>query len=265
MNKNFPYMEKADQRVPGLERGLSVLELLSEKPYEMGFREIKEKLGIPPSSLWRILKVLVERGYVLMDPKRRTYRLGFKLASMGNFLLENSQLKSLVFEDLRRLSDITMETVELDIRVKDQLVLVEQVIGPEGLFMYSHPGSAMPYFHATAPGKVYLSELPLEKLKAVMEKMGFPKLTPYTIDSFEKLALELEKVKLNGYAVDIDEMREGVGRVAAAVYDKEGKIMACIAVVCPSFRLKDPERLDRYGRAVKEVAQFISFKHERVV
>lgn len=265
MNNNFSYMEKTEQRVPALERGLSVLELLSERPYEMGFQEIVHRLRIPPSSLWRILKVLVERGYILMDPQRRTYRLGFKLATMGNVLLENSQFKSLVIEDLRRLSDTTMETVELDVRVKDQLVLVEQVVGPEGLYMYSHPGSSMPYFHATAPGKVYLAELPLERLKAVMEKIGFPKLTPYTIDSFERLAVELEGVKANGYAVDIDEMREGVGRVAAPLYNREGKIIACIAVVCPSFRLRDPERVDRYAKAVKEVAQFISFKHERVV
>ncbi len=255
---------KRDGTAPALERGLEILELLSKDPYEMGFQEISQRLRIPPASLWRLLKVLTNKGYVIVDPKRRTYRLGFKLASMGNFLLENSHFKSSVREELKHLVDLTGETVELDIKLKDQLVLLEQIIGPEGLYLYSHPGSAMPYFHATAPGKVYLANLPYEKLRAIVSRLGLPKLTTYTIHSFDQLLAELELVRERGYAFDIDEMREGVGRVASGIYDREGKVIAVIAVVCPSIRLRDHERLKTYGERVKEVAKTISDRHGRI-
>ncbi len=263
MKKSFSNMKKSSPAL-SLERGLSLLELLSKEPFEMNMQEISGRLNIPSASLWRILKVLTDRGYVIFDPKRHTYRLGFKLMSMGNYLLETSHFRSSIREHLMHLAELTGETVELDVRIRDQLVLIEQVVGPEGLYLYSHPGSAMPYFHATAPGKVYLSHLSKERLRNVMNKLGFPRLTKNTLQSMERLEQELEEIRKRGYAVDIEEMREGVGRVAAPIYNESGKIMACIAVVCPAFRLRDKDRLERYGSCVKRVAEDISFRYEEL-
>jgi len=185
MKEIISNMKNKSSLVPGLERGLSVLELLSEEPYEMKLTEISHHLKIPNASLWRILKVLSDRQYIIFDEKRRTYRLGFKIMSMGNLLLEASHFRSLIREDLKRLADITGETVELDVRIRDQLVLIEQIIGPEGLYLYSHPGSVMPYFHATAPGKVYLAYTDKDRVRKVISKIGLPRLTKYTIQEME--------------------------------------------------------------------------------
>ncbi len=263
MKKNISYMEKTSY-VPGLERGLSVIELLSEEPYEMSFSEISTKLNIPGASLWRILRVLTDRDYIIFDNKRRTYRLGFKIMSMGNFLLETSHFRSIIRDDLKRLAEVTGETVELDVRIRDQLVLIEQVIGPEGLYLYSHPGSAMPYFHATAPGKVYLAQLPAQKLRTVIKKLGLPKLTAKTIQSLDELEKDLNNVRKRGFAVDIEEMREGVARISSPIMDTSGKIMACITVVCPAFRLKDKKRLKKYADHIKKTAEEISFRYDRI-
>lgn len=237
-----------------------MLELLSQEPFEMTLKEISQRLNIPLASLWRILGVLTRKGYLIYDAGRHTYRLGFKLISMGNFLLESSHYRSQAREDLRKLAETTGETVELDARVKDQLVLLEQVVGPEGLYLYSHPGSTMPFFHATAPGKVYLSQLSQERLREVMGKIGFPRFTPRTIQSLDDLEEELRQVRKNGYAVDIEEMRQGVARVAAPIYNTSGRVIACVAIVCPSFRLSEPLRIQRYGEAVKKTAESISLK-----
>ncbi len=42
-------------------------------------------------------------------------------------------------------------------------------------------GSAYPYFHATAPGKVYLAHMEAEKRNRVMKRMGLPRITAHTI------------------------------------------------------------------------------------
>ncbi len=257
------YMNKS-HGVPALERGLDVLELLSKEPYELTAKEIAVALKIPNASLWRILRVLEARGYLLFDSSRRTYRLGFRLMAMGNFLLENSYFRSLIRDEMRTLAEVVKETVELDMRVKDQLILIEQVIGPEGLYLYSHPGSAMPYFHATAPGKVYLAHWEKERVRKVLGKLGLPKLTSKTIDSMERLEEELESVRQKGYAVDIEEMREGVGRIAAPVYDKGGKILGCIAVVAPAFRLYQEGTIERYASHLTEFTKKMSFRYERL-
>ena len=240
--------------VPGLARGLRVIETLAKDPYELSLSELAESLDIPQASLWRILKTLRDEGYVLVDKRRKTYRLGFKFLYMGSVMLSGAHFRTPGKELLKRLAEKTGETAEIDTRVRTQLIIVEQVPGPNAVYSYSYPGSVMPYFHATAPGKVYLAHISSEKLRSVIKKIGLPKLTPYTIQDIDQLEKEIKKVQIDGYAVDIEEMREGVGRVAAPIYDEYGKVIACVAIVCPPFRLNDQNKKYEYGLEAKKFA-----------
>ena len=49
----------------------------------------------------------------------------------------------------------------------------------------------------------------------------------------------------NGFASDREEMRIGVCRIAAPVYDKAGRVAACIGIAAPAFRIQvsDGERI----------------------
>ncbi|MBW1680377.1 MAG: IclR family transcriptional regulator [Deltaproteobacteria bacterium] len=245
-------------KAPALERGLMVMEALAEDPYEMGLQELVDALNIPMASLWRIMKVLEARGYVIFDRKRHTYRLGFRFMYMGSIVLGGSHFRSNARVYLRRLSEATGETSELDVRIRDQLVLMDQVTGPNAVYLYSHPGSAMPYFHATAPGKVYLAHMNAEKMRLVLARLGLARLTPKTIQSMEDLEKELERVRASGFAVDVEEMREGVARVAAPVFDGDGRVSACIALACPAFRIREEGREETYGAWVKRIAAEMS-------
>ena len=94
-----------------------------------------------------------------------------------------------------------------------------------------------------------------EKLKRVIGKIGLPRLTVNTIHDFERLEREIEEVKIKGYAYDFEELREGVCRISAPIYDKENKVLGCFTIACPSFRLdKEGNRKDELGLLVKKVA-----------
>ncbi len=254
---------KKKSSVPSLLRGIRVLETLARDPYEMNLSELSQHLSVPRASLWRILKLLSDEEYIIFDRTRRTYRLGFKFMYMGSVLLSGAHFRSQGRNLLKSLAERTGETAEIDMRVRNQLVIVEQVPGPHAVYSYSYPGSVMPYFHATAPGKVYLGHVTRDKLRSVMNKIGLPRLTQHTIQDLEQLEKEVEKVKIDGYAVDIEEMREGVGRVAAPIYNKSKTIVACVAVVCPPFRLHDLNRRYEYGQCVKEFASKMSETYEQ--
>ena len=68
--------------VPALERGLKILEMLSEHPSGLLMGEMKE-LQLPAASLYRMLVTLAELGYIIRDEHDR-YHLGRKLLSVGN-------------------------------------------------------------------------------------------------------------------------------------------------------------------------------------
>jgi DNA-binding IclR family transcriptional regulator len=242
---------------PALARGLQVLELLAEEESELSLKTIGERLAIPAPSVWRILSVLKDKGYLLFDQEKKTYRLGFKFLYLGSIMLSRMNFRSQARDYLQQLVDRTGETAELSARVRDQLILIDQVEGPEAVRLFSRIGSAYPYFHATAPGKVYLSHITEQKIKHVMDRMGLPKITKYTITSLAKLERELDSARRRGYAFDHQEMRIGVSRVAAPVYDYSGKVVACLAVAGPSFRIT-PKNHENIGRWTKELAGQLS-------
>lgn len=252
MKKNCPH-----NQVPALTRGLQVLELLAEEEAELSLKSINRRLDIPTPSLWRILKVLMENGYLLFDRDRRTYRLGYKFLYLGNIFMSRMGFRSRARGHLKQLMERCGETAELSARVKDQLILIEQVEGPEAVRLFSRVGSAYPYFHATAPGKLYLANIDPQKLKHIMKKMGLPQITAYTITSFHRLEEELKVVRQREYAFDEQEMRLGVSRVAAPVYNQRGKVLACMGVAAPSYRLT-VEQVARIGEWAKELAHALS-------
>ena len=246
---------------PALARGLEVLEALTRDPYGMTLSELSVQLGIPSASLWRISRVLTEKGYVAFDDHKKTYRLGLKLMTMGNALFSNGHLRTLAREDLKKLAEETGETVELHTRIHDQLFILDHVSGPGEVYLSSRTGTVIQFLHATAPGKIYLAHLDRKNVKAVLDKIGLPKLTRNTIDTKERLEKELEQITVNGYAVDLEEMGEGVSRVAAPVYGREKEIKACVAVVCPAHRLRRKKRKDIFCEMVKSAAAEMTQKY----
>jgi DNA-binding IclR family transcriptional regulator len=240
-----------------LTRGLEILDVLAQEESELSFASLKNLLNIPGPSLWRILNVLRETGYIIYDPERHSYRLGFKLLYMGNILLNRIGFRSEARETLKKLVSLTEETAELSARFKDELVLLDQVESPKPVRLYSRIGSTCPYFHATAAGKVYLAHMTEEKLQRVMARTGLPSITDFTQTDFSLLKKELKKIRAQGYAVDNQEMRLGVFRIASPVFDDAGRIIACLGVAGPSFRL-DPDHVALMGANVKGVAEELS-------
>jgi IclR family KDG regulon transcriptional repressor len=252
-------------RALSLSRGLDVIEILAKNREELSFNDILQEIKVPSSSLWRVLQVLRQRGYVHFDERRRTFRIGFQFLYMGNILMDGFGYRSLAREYLKKLAEESGETTELDVRIRDQLILIDQVEGPDAVRLYSHPGSVIPYFHATAPGKVYLAHMEKEKLRQGAKKLGLPRLTVHTIHLLEQLEKEIDEVRTKGYAYDFEELREGVCRISAPIYDRENRVLGCFTIACPSFRLdKNGDRKDDLGLLVKRIAFEFSKEYGRL-
>jgi DNA-binding IclR family transcriptional regulator len=67
-----------------LERGLDLLHLLSKRQNSGATaRELGAAFGIPQASLYRLLKVLTDRGFVFQDPASGFYRLSHTAMGLG--------------------------------------------------------------------------------------------------------------------------------------------------------------------------------------
>ena len=96
--------------------------------------------------------------------------------------------------------------------------------------VYNRIGSALPFFHATASGKIYLAYMDPIKRKKAFEMIGLPSLTRFTNTNKKRLDLELKRIKERGYATEKQEVREGIYRIAAPAFNTESKIACCLSI-----------------------------------
>ncbi len=254
---------------PAVERALDVIEFLAASEKALPLSEILAKLSIPRQSLIRILNTLCDRGVVDRTGQRGFYRLGMKLLYFGDRLQDKIKLRSIGRPLMQELAEKTRKTVELSTLDRDQLVLMEQVEGTEGIRLYSRIGSAYPYFHAVAVGKIYLAHMAPEKRYKVLTTIGLPPMTENTITDLDVLEAEIKRIKEKGYAFEDQELRKGVRRIVAPIYDHKNHssrsshfdgvgLVGCIGVAATifSFEIDDKENL---ARQVMETADRISY------
>ena len=113
--------------------------------------------------------------------------------------------------------------------------------------------------HCSALGKILLSHLAEEQVRATVERTGLPARTAATITDVEWLLRELEEVRARGYAVDDEEDSEGVFCVAASVYGSRGTCVAAISVTGRKGPLA-ADGFERIGQIVRRYAAEISAK-----
>ena len=242
---------------PAVDRALDVIDLMAASERDLSLSEIVKRTGIPRQSLIRILNTLCDKGIVERADQRGFYRAGMRLLYLGGRIQDKITLRSVAYAFMQELAAKTHKTIELSTLDRDQLILIEQIEGTEGVRLYSRVGGFYPYLHTLAVGKVYLSHMQPQKRHQVLKKIGLPTVTHHTITDRNVLEKELLEIQKDGYAFEDQELRDGVRRVAAPIYDFRNEVAGCIAIAATlfSFELKDREDL---GRVVVEAAGRIS-------
>lgn len=96
-NKELNLIAEEQYKVPNLEKGLAVLELLSYSRMGLTLQEIKLELEISQTTAYRILNTMVRLGYLSYNDKTKKYRINKKILAMGlRAIEEHEDRKSVV-------------------------------------------------------------------------------------------------------------------------------------------------------------------------
>jgi len=232
------------QQTPALDRALAVLEFISAHSEGVTRQEIRTALGFTNNLVFRLTRALVAHGYVeVQDPGRR-YVLTRQLLKIAQPKRDERSLVQLSYEPMRWLRDVTGESAHVGIRVNNDCLVLDRVIGSGAYKCYVEAGTIGP-LHAAAPGKVMLAWLPPRELEAILEAYPFKALTPHTITSRKAFAAHLKLVRERGWAMDLGETMEGHHCLGAPILDANQLPVASIWITAISRRLteQDAERL----------------------
>ena len=257
---------KSPYQIQVLDRALAILNLLSAEGPDLSLGEISDKIELHKSTVHRLIMVLERHRLIERNSVNGRYRLGLKLFELGTRAVSQLDLRERARPVLERLVLETSETVHLCVLDDTEVVYLDKVEPARSVRMASSVGRRNPAY-CTAVGKAILAYLPESQVEAIVRKHGLKAMTSNTITSFLDLKAELAAVRERGYAVDNEEIEEGVRCVGCVVRDFSGGPVAAISVSGPAFRISR-EKAKGLSRPVIAAASALSmqlgFKKELV-
>jgi IclR family transcriptional regulator, KDG regulon repressor len=244
-------------------RGLSsvrsaarLLTCFSAAEPELGVSELAARLGLGKSTVHRLLTTLVEERLIESNPRTRRYRLGIKLYDLGSIVSGRLELHEAVATCIDDLRNRTGETVHVAVLDGREVVYVERRESLHTLRLFSRIGHRNDA-HCTSTGKVLLANLPEAELDRLLAIGPLAAHTPHTVTDPAQLRQELERVRLRGYAENINESEVGVASVAAPIRDSSAAVIAAISAAGPTLRMNG-STLTRVAHLTVQTAQAIS-------
>lgn len=210
-------------------RALDLLEIVGTAGGEIGLSELAARSGLPLPSIHRLVRTLVDRGYMRQLPNRR-YSLGTRLVPLGQ--AAGAMLGAWAQPVLAGLVDHLGETANLAVLDGDAATYVGQVPSRHSMRMFTEVGRRV-MAHCTGVGKALLSTLPDDAVRDLLARTGMPARTPRTITDPEALLVELARVRREGFAVDEGEQEVGVRCVARPVPGPLGTLAVSVSGPAP--------------------------------
>lgn len=222
--------------IQSLDRGLQILELMSDRGGEISVTEAARFLRVDRSSASRLMATLESRGFVDQNLETHRFRLGTKLIHLSNVLLESLSLGTIGHEEVRALVEQTGEGAQLAILGKTSAVFIDHVDGPQRLTIATNIGDHDP-LHCTAIGRALLTGLSDDEVRDLLSGTPLERYTPRTTVSVSEVVYRVKIARRQGYAFDDEERYAGVQCVAAPVFDHTGHVVAAIGISGPTPRM----------------------------
>ncbi len=238
-----------------IRKGIAVLDQLSKAAGPLGVTEIGATLDMDKAIVHRILKTLEEARLVRQDPSTKRYSLGIGFLQLGGRFLHQLRLPELSHPHLLELWERSNETVHLCVQSDLQTVLVRVYESRQGVRVSASVGEKAS-LHGTSSGKVFLAFGPADLLERSIAS-GLTRHQPKTITDPELLRAEVDQVKRQGFATDIEESDLNYSALAVPVMGRRGECAAAIAVALPVGRMSPKPSAKLLGY-LQEAASAIS-------
>ncbi|MCO5157254.1 MAG: IclR family transcriptional regulator [Aquamicrobium sp.] len=207
-------------------RTLAILECVSRSdgitPAEMA-----KAVGLPASTIYRYLAILVEQGFARKDGNR--FMPGHRLHSMQNGEPGYQEFVSLIHDDLEALTFEGGATVFLCVREGAYSHAIKVIEPAQRLKLTMQAGERLPLY-ASASSKILLAFADENFQRAYLKTTELKPLASGTIRDPEELRKGLQEIRSRGYAISMSEVDEMAAAVAFPIVDRNGSTVMSLAV-----------------------------------
>lgn len=229
----------------------------------LSLMELTKRTQLNSTTAYRILQALVFEGLVYQDPDTGKYSLGYRLVMLGELAKQSNSLLRIITPYVEQVAAQFGETTLVDTLDRNiEVVSLLQIPAAYRLTTAPRYGQAMPA-HCTSAGKVLLAYASPELIGQYLAR-GLKQFTPNTIVEPEKLRAELDKIRAQGFATNLEEEEIGLNAIAVPIFDMNRQVVAALSIGGPVTRIntgKIPEFADSLLKAGQQISNELSFSN----
>ena len=213
---------------------IDVLELLASHVGPLPATTIARDLGLPRSTVYHLLAVLRDRGFVVHLERERRYGLGVGAFELGSAYARQEPLRWIARTVLAQLVERSTHNGHFAVlHGRDVLYVIEER-APGRPSLVTDVGVRLPA-QLTASGLAMLAALPAQQLHALWPtRHDLVRRRDAGPRSLSELRRALADVRRAGHAHEDGSVTPGFASVAAAVLDHNGHPLAAVALTFPA-------------------------------
>ena len=241
-----------------LVRATEVMDVVTSHRSGATIMEVANKLELPKATAYRLVKSLVDVGYLTGGGRHGRYRLGPRFLRQYH----NSIATKLVIDQVR--PTLTQLAIDLD-ETTYLMTLVDREVRPicaefprlsSARLMIDH-GELLP-IHASSAGKVLAAYQDERLREQLIEEAEMDSYQPQTITDREQLRSELQLVRRQGYAVCDNEIDDGILAISVPIHLSGSGVIYSLGCNGMKNRLLEHQGFDKIVRLLKQRALELS-------
>ncbi|MFF2753077.1 IclR family transcriptional regulator [Psychrobacillus sp. NPDC058041] len=236
------------------EKTLDILEQFDFETRALTVPELAARLQQPQSSVYRHMRLLKEKGY-LIEYSPGLYSLGYIFLKFAKIVKMDTNLPVISHEAMRELTRTTGETSILLVPSNLQAVCLGAVPSGHPIKVSSEQGNIVPLYGGASSKALlaYMGDLFVEE---IFKNGNMIKHTEQTIMDLDEMLIHLEGVRQKGYAFSDSEIDEGVISYGMPIFDSDHKLVASLSVAGPKERVAkrdSQEIVDAIKNAIEKI------------
>ena len=212
-------------KVPALEKGLDVLELLAIETGELSMTAIASRLERSVSELYRIVQYLEARGYLTRDLDNSQYSLSLKLFHLAHDRAPLRSLVSFAMPIMEALARETEQSCHLAILDGVNILVVAQVESPRTQRYTVRLGARLSVWESSS-GTVLVSQLG-DRDRDKLFRLLIKTVDPERLDAFRERVAE---ARLSGADLRPSHLVAGVTSVSRRIRNHLGHTVATLSI-----------------------------------
>ena len=231
--------------VRAVDRALDVLAAFAPSDNGLLVAELLKRVDLSRPTLYRLLRTLEHKGFVVASGEPQRFRLGPAAARLAHVWSASLDLPATAQPVMLDAWSYTTETVALFVPRGEMRLCVAEMPSPQPLSFRRGVGYSERLVRG-ASGRAILAFTPLAKGQLESHAAG-------TATDIEWVRTELQLTRERGFAVGHNELIQGAWAVAVPFFDRTGSVAGSLGVFGPDVRLTE-RRVHEFGNYLRGLA-----------